>query len=65
MSGVSRCKLQLFLSIQSKTKYTELNIFVSETKKNVPTIKNKKSVFSAPLTVLGQLNFVSLLGQNC
>ena len=47
-SGVSWCKLQLFLSIQIKTKYTDLNIFVSDTKKKVPTIKNQKKCFFSP-----------------
>ena len=48
MSGVSWCNLQLFLSIQIKTKYTDLNIFVSDTKKKVPTIKNQKKCFFSP-----------------
>ena len=48
MSSVSWCKLQLFLSIQIKTKYTEPNIFVSETKKIYPKSKIK-SIFQSPI----------------
>ena len=48
MSGVSWCNLQLFLSIQIKTKYTEPNIFVSETKKKCTHNQKLKKVFFQP-----------------